>query len=595
MRRKLLFFSALLAAQTAFAIPALPVWQQHRQADGTVITYKLVGDEHFNFALTRDNIPLVLKGGDLYYAQVSNGSLVASARLAHDEAQRQQGETQTATSLTDVISLQQRRQAARQTAQQITHRRVVTTGTKKGLVILVQFSDKSFTNPANVLTLGSGEKTIKALYTDMLNKEGYTDKKTGAIGSVHDYFKDQSNGKFDLSFDVVGPITLSHSYSYYGEHTDNDNDANAPQMIIDACKAVKDSVDFSRYDWDGDGEVEQVYVVYAGEGEATGGDANTVWPHKYNLSAVGKSLSYNGVKIDTYACSNEVIRAEVNGKTRTYYMGIGTICHEFSHCLGLPDLYDTGYGGNVGTGQFDLMCSGSYNGGPQSLENVYGGSGIGMAPAGYTAYERAFMGWLKPVELDKEEIDVTGMKGLTDGGQSYVLYNPDNKDEYYLFENRSNNSWDSELPAHGLLVTHVDYDAMSWNYNMVNAARYQNHPRLTIVPADDYLSSDSEENDTYPYNTNNSLTGSSSPALSFYTGYTVPSTAGITKIAKADDETVSFHFTPLSGATAIRTVQATKGTSQQYYLPDGRLVSEPVSGQLVIVKNADGTVKKVVK
>lgn len=212
----------------------------------------------------------------------------------------------------------------------------MTTGTKKGLVILVQFSDKSFTNPANVLTLGSGEKTIKALYTDMLNKEGYTDKKTGAIGSVHDYFKDQSNGKFDLSFDVVGPITLSHSYSYYGEHTDNDNDANAPQMIIDACKAVKDSVDFSRYDWDGDGEVEQVYVVYAGEGEATGGDANTVWPHKYNLSAVGKSLSYNGVKIDTYACSNEVIRAEVNGKTRTYYMGIGTICHEFSHCLGLP-------------------------------------------------------------------------------------------------------------------------------------------------------------------------------------------------------------------------------------------------------------------
>lgn len=245
MRRKLLFFSALLAARTALAIPALPIWQQHRQVDGTVITYKLVGDEHFNFAVTRDNIPLVLKGGDLYYAKVSNGSLVASSRLAHDKAQRQQGEAQTATTLAEVEGLQHSRQAA---VRQTTQRRVVTTGTKKGLVILVQFSDKNFSDPSNVLTLGSGEKTIKALYTDMLNKEGYTDKKTGAIGSVHDYFKDQSNGKFDLSFDVVGPITLSHSYSYYGEHTDNDNDANAPQMIIDACKMVKDSVDFSHYD-----------------------------------------------------------------------------------------------------------------------------------------------------------------------------------------------------------------------------------------------------------------------------------------------------------------------------------------------------------
>ena len=592
MRRKLLFFSALLAAQTALAIPALPIWQQHRQADGTVITYKLVGDEHFNFAVTRDNIPLVLKGGNLYYAKVSNGALIASARLAHDEAQRQQGETQSATTLAEVEGLQQSRRAA---ARQTTQRRVVTTGTKKGLVILVQFSDKNFSDPSNVLTLGSGEKTIKDLYTHMLNKEGYTDTKTGAIGSVHDYFQDQSNGKFDLSFDVMGPVTLNHPYSYYGKHTDNDNDANAPQMIIDACKMVKDSVDFSHYDWDNDGEVEQVYVIYAGEGEATGGDANTIWPHKYNLSAVGKSLSYNGVKIDTYACSNEIIQAEVNGRTRDYYMGIGTICHEFSHCLGLPDLYDTGYGGNVGTGQFDLMCSGSYNGGPQSLENVYGGSGIGMAPAGYTAYERSFMGWQKPVVLDKDEVDVTGMKGLTEGGQSYVLYNPDNKDEYYLFENRTNNSWDSELPAHGLLVTHVDYDASSWNYNTVNAARYQSHPRLTIVPADDNLSSDSQDNDTYPYESINSLTRSSAPALSFYTGYSVPSTAGITKIAKADDETVSFHFTPLSGATAIRTVQATKGASQKYYLPDGRSVSEPVPGQLVIVKDADGTAKKVVK
>ncbi len=589
MRRKLLFLSALLAAETAFAIPALPIWQQHRQADGTLITYKLVGDEHFNFAVTRDHIPLVMKNGDFYYAKVVNGSLVASARLAHEKGLREQGEIRSAATVAEVRNMQRSLSSA---APRTVPRRVVTTGTKKGLVILVQFSDKNFTDPSNVLTLGSGEKTIHALYTHMLNQKGYSDKKTGAIGSVHDYFKAQSNDLFDLSFDVVGPVTLDHPYAYYGKHTDNDNDANAPQMIIDACKAVKDSVDFSHYDWDKDGEVEQVYVVYAGEGEATGGDADTVWPHKYNLSAVGKSLTFNDVKIDTYACSNELIRAEVNGKTRNYYMGIGTICHEFSHCLGLPDLYDTSYGDNVGTGAFDLMCSGSYNGGPQSLENVYGGSGIGMVPAGYTAYERAFMGWQKPVVLDKDELEVTGMKGLMDGGQSYVLYNPDNKNEYYLFENRTSNSWDSELPAHGLLVTHVDYDASSWYYNTVNAARYQDHPRLTIMPADDNLSSDSQDNDTYPYEENNRITGGSVPALSFYTGSSVPVTAGITKIARADDETISFHFTPLSGATAIRTIQTTGGAPEKYYLPDGRTISSPASGQLVIVRKADGTTEK---
>ena len=128
----------------------------------------------------------------------------------------------------------------------------------------MEFSDKSFTNPQNVLTLRPRESDIKTLYEKMLNEEGYKND-NGAIGSVHDYFKDQSNGRFDLTFDVIGPVKLAHPYKYYGEHTQNMNDANAPQMIIDACKAVKEQVDWRRYDWDGDGEVEQVYVIYAGE------------------------------------------------------------------------------------------------------------------------------------------------------------------------------------------------------------------------------------------------------------------------------------------------------------------------------------------
>lgn len=249
-------------------------------------------------------------------------------------------------------------------------------GKKKGLVILVEFEDMAFKDPKNVLTLKPREDDVKSLYENMLNKAGYTNN-NGAIGSVHDYFLDQSNGKFDLTFDVVGPVKLKHPYKFYGERTARQNDANATQMIVDACNAIKDKVDFGDYDWDGDGEVEQVYVIYAGEGEASGGDANTIWPHKYSLTDAGlHALTFNGKTVNTYACSNEIVRAELNGKERVFYSGIGTICHEFSHCLGLPDFYDTRGGNNIGSGRYDLMCSGSYNGGPESITNAYNGTGI---------------------------------------------------------------------------------------------------------------------------------------------------------------------------------------------------------------------------
>lgn len=342
----------------------------------------------------------------------------------------------------------------------------------------------------------------------------------------------------------------------------------------------------------------KVYIVYAGEGQATGGDDNTIWPHKYSLSdSRHQPLTYNGVTIDTYACSNEMIRATLNGKDRLFYMGIGTICHEFSHCLGLPDFYDTGYGDNVGTGSYDLMCSGSYNGGPEALNNVYGGTGIGTVPAGYTSYEKAFMGWITPTQLGEQSLDVTSMKGLSADGVAYILTNPDNSNEYYLFENRSSNRWDSALPGHGLLVLHVDYDARSWAGNVVNTAQYQAHPRLTIVPADDNLDKESMANDPYPTALNNKLNGSSTPRLSFYTGYSVASQTGLSNIQLAADGTISFHYTPLSVSAGITTTTTDTnrklGKSHTYTL-SGAETGSNASG-LVIVKSVEGVTKKVIR
>lgn len=593
MKRLFTFCLASLFASSLFAIPALSVWRSVRQADGTTIRLKLVGDEHFHYAVTDDGIPVLSHDGSYYYAHIRSGHLVASDVLAHARDQRKDHEERFAASLNDVEALNAKMRS--QSMQKIGTRANVVTGKKKGLVILVQFSNQRFANPSDVLTLGSGETDVKILYSDMLNKDGYTDTKSGAIGSVHDYFHDQSDGKFDLSFDVVGPVTLDHPYSYYGAPSGNEADINAPQMVIDACNAVKDQVNFADYDWDNDGEVEQVYIIYAGEGQATGGSDDTIWPHKYSLSDSGNQpLKFGNVTVNTYACSNEMVYANLNGKDRAFYMGIGTICHEFSHCLGLPDLYDTGYGGNVGTGSYDLMCSGSYNGGPEALKNVYGGTGIGTVPAGYTSYEKAFMGWITPTKLGDQPLDIKAMKGLADGGNAYILTNPDNNNEYYLFENRTDSHWDSVLPGHGLLVLHIDYDARSWAYNTVNAARDQNHPRMTIVPADGDLSDETLASDTYPTDLNSQLSGNSTPALSFYTGYSVPTTAGLSNIQTAADGTVSFHYTPLTTSAGIASITADHKGKPQIYTLVGTKADNKTKG-VVIIKNADGNTKKVIR
>ena len=586
MKKIITLLVSVLLATSSFAIPAMRMWRSFKQADGTILKVMTVGDEHFNYALTEDNIPVLPHNGSYYYARIEDNQLVPSSVLAHDKALRKGKEELVAAAIQQVRQLQKQHEMHVNSKPFGEGLGMTWEGKKKGLVILVEFEDVAFRIPNDVKTLRPREKDVKTLYENMLNKVGYTND-NGAIGSVHDYFLDQSNGKFDLTFDVVGPVKLKHPHQFYGERTANMNDANAPQMIIDACNAIQGQVDFSKYDWDDDGEVEQVYVIYAGEGEATGGEPSTIWPHKYSLTDAGlDALTFNGQTINTYACSNEIIRAKVNEKSRIYYSGIGTICHEFSHCLGLPDFYDTRGGSNIGSGRYDLMCGGSYNGGPESLINVYGGTGIGTVPAGYDAYEKAYMGWLKPITLGDEAVEVKNMKGLAEGGDAYFLYNPDTKNEYYIFENRTPHRWDAELPGHGLMVFHVDFDAYSWRMNNLNAASAQRHPRFTIVSADGRLDHDTQNSDPFPTDLNNSLTKSTDPRLSFYTNYNVSSQAGVKQIVRNNDNTISFHFTPLKAATGINNLSADHEQPAETYTLSGVKVADNqnLHNQIVIVK-----------
>ena len=215
-------------------------------------------------------------------------------------------------------------------------------GKKKGLVILVEFTDAKFKD--------SNPQTI---FNSIANEKGYSE---GFFqGSVKDYFLAQSRGQFELDFDVVGPVKLAHNMKYYGGNDENGSDLHPEEMVVEACNGIDSKVDFSKYDWDGDGEVDQVYVIYAGYGEADTGKKNTIWPHEWQLSGASMALTLDGVKVDTYACSSEL-----NGAGEI--AGIGPMCHEFSHCMGIPDMYDTGNSGNFGMGPFDLMDYGAYNG-----------------------------------------------------------------------------------------------------------------------------------------------------------------------------------------------------------------------------------------
>ncbi len=530
------FFSlavTLFCMATVCAIPAKRVWRTFTQPDGSIIELMLVGDEHLHFYLTRDDVPVVEKDEAFYYAKPGKRCAESTGVLAKEAVRRTVGDRQAMHTLAEMASL---REMAIEKGMKRVKRVGDTdhpnyTGHKKGLIILANFSDKKFYD----YTEEDGGMATWDRYNAIANEEGYVNEQYGAIGSVHDYYFDQSFGKFNLTFDVVGPVNLDKRVSYYGKNV-SESDVYAPEMIMECCQAVDSIVDFNDYDWDGDGVVEEVFVLYAGFGEATGGSSTTIWPHMWTFDEgseynenVPKYFALDGARINVYACSNELYSNK--GITE---MGLGVICHEFSHCLGLPDFYDTGYGGAFGMGDWDILDHGSYN----------GPAGIGWVPAGYTSYERNYAGWMTLNELTYDRW-IVNQKPLNERGNAYVIYNDNNRNEYYLLENRNKTKWDSYIPGSGLLVIHVDYNENLWENNLVNTVGKGNsHQRMTVFHASNVTRGG---NDAYPYNGNDSITDFSEPSASLYNANIDGSKLmhkAITQISRdSDTGNVSFLFT----------------------------------------------------
>lgn len=463
-------------ALTVCATPARRSWQVVALASGDSIEVMLVGDEHGHWLVDRSGNALRMNDdGKAEYVSAEQLDAIKTARKArvNQSNARRMAKISKTRAMAAAAETSARAKAIGQPT--------TVTGDKRGLVILVNFTDRKFKTAHD-----------QELFDRRFNEEGYSDD--GYVGSVHDYFYDQSYGKFNLTFDVVGPVSVSKSYSYYGSNASDGYDKYPAKLVIEALKLVDaQGVDFSKYDWDGDGEVDQIFIIYAGTGEAQSKMTKDIWPHEASLSLEETyndgtgSQTIDGVTIDTYAMSCEL---SGNGKAGIID-GIGTACHEFAHCLGYADLYDTDYSGGWGMEYWDLMDGGEYTG-PNNL---------GEVPPAFTSFERIWAGWMEPIVLDKPQY-ITDMPAINDEGVAYKIVNDAHPDEYYLLENRKAEKWDSytacdgDNTANGLFITHVDYDQNVWEDNTPNDD--PKHQRMTFVPGDnDYGSKTSYGTDKY--------------------------------------------------------------------------------------------------
>ena len=461
-------------------------------------------------------------------------------------------------------------------------------GDRRQLTVLVSFSDLQFEE-------GDNQTATVEKWNKIFNAENYSEG--NFVGSVHDYFYAQSYGQFRLTFDMQY-VHLDIAHNKY--HSDEVADENSQYLVDDIMDVLLTrDIEWSAYDWNGDGYINQLLIVYAGYGQNDGGDKTTIWPHQYWLSehldltssdpnALRKPdfFTYNGRQygVDSYCAVAEL--GELSAS-------FGTICHEFSHCFGLPDFY---FSRTKYVGEWDLMDYGNYNGG-------------GYQPIGYSAHERWVMGWLQLTELT-QPATITDMPALSDMSapsdkpKAYLVRNTGYSDEYYIIENRQKTSWDQSAPGEGIVVFHVDYVPSLW----VSLVEPPNHPKYTstdtypattrylVFHANNVTSNSySYKGWPYPYDGNNELTDDSEPAASLWhpnASETKLMSKPITNMSVANG-LASFDF--MGGTAGINALTALPESSDyKVYDLSGRQVTDSHSGGMYIIRYANGTSRKVV-
>jgi len=529
LRLTLAFTLYVFSTSNLYAVRAIPYPVTITQPDGSQLIIRLQGDERFHYKTTLDGYTLTPDNNNvLTYARLDvNGNLVSTSVKASNIEKRSSTEKILLKTLSQNIILNAKNRINSSVRSSVIKSSVSgiqksypLTGSPKSLVILVNFSDRSFVTASP-----------QTAFTNLLNQKNYS--VNGGTGSAKDYFRDNSMGVFNPQFDVVGTFTLPQTMDYYGKNDSNDEDTNPQQMVIDACTlASAAGVDFSQYDTDGNGIVDNIFIYYAGYNEAEGGTANSIWPHRWTLN--NYNTKFNGVSVYGYACTSEL-----KGSSGSNMCGIGTFCHEFGHVLGLDDMYATVSTATQHTlSSWDIMDYGPY------LNN-------GRTPSGYSSYERFFLNWLVPTEL-KSPKNVT-LDTLSTSNRAYLISQNGNHNlnganpvpvEFFMLENRQLKGWDSYLPGHGMLVTHIYYNSTTWANNTPN--NDPNAMGVDIIEADNIASDNTMSGDPFPGTSN--LT-TYSPTLRSGTNIGKPLT-----VIKETNGIITFKFMGGSSAATINTI-----------------------------------------
>ena len=561
MRKSLLLLSFFFISFSLLAVPARMGECVYVQGDGSTITLTKQGDEFFHFYTTADD-QVVLRGEEdpenFYFAEIaSDGGIKPSNVPASNEGHRtpeqakyvgsvDKGKMRAALATSMATARSNRHHPDSQNAMANGPRLAAdnssvgvgfmpsasfpSTGSPKVVVILAQFPDMKFTmdDPATY-------------FSNLLNQKGFSEY--GATGSAADYFSAASNGQFSPQFDVYGPVTVSKSYSYYGAPTSSGGNDSYPHiMVVHAMNELDATVDFSQYDTDGDGNIDNVYVFYAGYGENYGGvDENCIWPHSWYVKSGGSVYKkYDGVYVDRYACSNEYMYGYNKPE------GIGTFVHEFGHVVGLPDLYDTVYGeaSNLTPGIYDVMDTGSYN-------------NDGRTPPTYSIFERNAASWAEIEEITADDASSLTLEPIVTSNKGYMI-RTGASNEFFLLENRQHTSWDQYIPGHGMLIWHVDYNSSIWASNKPNNTAAHQH--VDIEEANGSVNNTSYntlQGYTFPGTSGNrSFTSTTSPSLTSWDGSSLG--VSITNINE-NGQTVSFDVNggaPLVVNTPAANVEA---------------------------------------
>ena len=471
MRKKLLF-GLLFAAMTAGAVKMKPGINIIKQADGTTITVRAYGDEDLSYFLASDGTLLYQEGTNFYIAGVkADGTLYSTGVLAHEPSMRTIKEisaikAQNAKAFYNSMETQAKANKVRREPMTPDNSLLPSLGKHKIPVILVEFGDVEFSveNPKATF-----DKYLNG--KELFNKE--TDPEMGQnYASVAKYFKDMSFGKFEPEFEVYGPVNLGKPLATYGAGYSSEE--NMGLLLTDACTAVDDEVDFTQYDSNDDGNIDLIYIIYAGFSQSIAGNSTDCIHPKSGYLSLAKS--FDGMDVKRYGVNNELNGTPADQANGPIINGIGLFCHEFSHCMGLPDLYPKS--GSIAEAcinqnmdYWSLMDAGEY-------------TANGYRPTAYTAWERERLGWMEIGTLTGPSN--VELKSLDEGGAAFRIYNDKDETghEYYIVENVQNNGWNKNLFGNGLMVTHVDYLSSQFSLGGCKVNNTGGHPRMHVMAAD---------------------------------------------------------------------------------------------------------------